>query len=51
MPKFHFEEQKRPLEDLVGHVMSVVTGTPEGEWLQMLSMLNVDHQWTAGCYS
>lgn len=31
MPKFHFEKQKRPLEDLAGHVMSVVIGTPEGE--------------------
>lgn len=51
MPKFHFEKPKRPLEDLVGHVMTVVIRTPEGEWLQMLIRLNVGHQWTAGCYS
>ncbi|KAK9224284.1 hypothetical protein WN943_009317 [Citrus x changshan-huyou] len=40
MPKFHFEKPKRPLEDLVGHVMTVVIRTPEGEWLQMLIRLN-----------
>ncbi|KAH9740443.1 RGS1-HXK1-interacting protein 1 [Citrus sinensis] len=47
LPKFHFEKPKRPLEDLVGHVMTVVIRTPEGEWLQMLIRLNVGHQWTA----